>query len=109
MREFYQGLIAFRKATPQLHLTSGDDVAEELCFLDTAKLPSVVAFTLKDYLVVYNASKEKILLSAPIAGTYTTYIEGDQASATPLSTCAYRIGEGIPVDGISCLVAHMEG
>ena len=109
MRGFYQGLIAFRKDTPQLHLTDGREVANELHFIDTTTLPSVVAFTLKDYLVIYNASKERILLPAPIAGTYTTYIEGDQAGTTPLSTCAYRIGEGIPVDGISCLVAHMEG
>ena len=69
----------------------------------------MVAYTLRGYLVVYNASPDTVQLPAPVDGTYTTYIQGSMAGDTPLATSTYHAGEGIPIAGISCFVARMEG
>ncbi|MBP5265653.1 MAG: type I pullulanase [Lachnospiraceae bacterium] len=109
MLRYYRGLIAFRKSTPQLHLSDGDAVKKELHFLSTEGLPSVVAYTLRGYLVVYNASPDTVQLPAPVDGTYTAYIQGSMAGDTPLASSTYHAGDSIPIAGISCFVARMEG
>ena len=103
--EFYRGLIAFRKAKPMLRFALAEEVQEALTFIDG--LPkNVVAFTIKKgqetLLIAYNANKESVTITAPIAAKWQVYIDGDSASATPLRTMTKENSQ-LEIQGISCL------
>ena len=48
--EYYQGLIALRKAHPAFRMTSADDIAKYLVFdkIDSEKNPNLISYSLKD-------------------------------------------------------------
>lgn len=70
---YYQGLIALRKAHPAFRMTSQDMVQKNLKFLDM-KTPNVVAYTLdnnankdswKQILVIFNGNRKPVVLQIP--------------------------------------------
>jgi len=90
--EYYQGLIALRKAHPAFRLQTADDIASRLSFVeDTA--PEVLAYTLngnagsdraETIAVVLNTDAEKsAAVKLPESG-WEIYANGDKAGTTPL-------------------------
>ena len=70
---YYQGLIALRKAHPAFRMTTQDMVQKNLKFLDM-KTPNVVAYTLdnnankdswKQILVIFNGNRKPVVLQIP--------------------------------------------
>jgi pullulanase len=90
---YYQGLIAFRKAHPALRMTSAEDVAENITYETTG---SVLSFLINGgangeendgLFVIFNPKKEAVELALP-EGSWTVYINGEDAGVTPLETLA---------------------
>jgi len=106
MLAFYRSLIAFRKAMPQLHMTTQEEIARKIRFIDTTSMPSVVAYWADDLLIVYNASTQTIALPVPTSGRYETYIHGDHVSVTPFAECNFTTADLITIHPISCYVAR---
>ena len=102
--DYYQGLIAFRKAHPALRLTSAEEVnAAVVPMTDLAS--NVNAFHIKggeiddDLFVIFNPRKETTSVTLP-EGKWDVYVDGTTAGTTVLRTV-----EGtITVDAISSLV-----
>ena len=49
--DYYQGLIALRKAHPAFRMTSAEDIAKNLVFdkIDSAKTPNLISYSLKNH------------------------------------------------------------
>lgn len=106
--EYYQGLIAFRKAHPALRMTTTEDINKNLSFIEDVP-ENVVAYTIDNkpngekadsICVVYNANNEEVTVSIP-KGSWKVYINGDQAGTEVIETIK---GGKITVDPISTLV-----
>ena len=108
MLHFYRKLMELRKETPEFHLTTASDVEDRINFIHTPRRPSVVAYTIDNLLVVYNASAEEVTIPAPKVGTYDVYLHGADIDTKPIETRTYRTGEAITVAPISCFVARRE-
>jgi pullulanase len=128
--QYYQGLIAFRKAHAGLRLRSAGEVVEHLKFVEDVP-ENVVAFTVttaeESIFVVYNANEEPVEVKIPAeteiqakvsteaneSGTevskdangaetiFQVYVEGSHAGTTAIGNVSGRA----VVAGISCLVA----
>jgi pullulanase len=89
LRDYYRGLIAFRKAHSGLRLATAEQVRTQIRFVDG--LPGqVVAFTVKQaeetLFVVYNASGKLVRLALPEVGDWELFIDGKHAGTQALLT-----------------------
>jgi pullulanase len=109
---YYQGLIAFRKAHSALRMTSTADIQSNLSFL-TGLDPNVVAYTIsnspngetaKALCVIYNANKTAANVTIP-EGDWNVYVKGNKAGTEILETIS---GGSVAVDPISALVLVQE-
>ena len=87
VRDYYKGLIAFRKAHSGLRLRSAREVREKLQALNT-HIPNVTAFLIRDagekILMVFNPNHEKARLALP-AGDWEVHIDGSRAGTEALA------------------------
>ena len=101
-RDYYRGLIAFRKAHPALRLTTRQQIWKHVHPVACAD-PLVVAFLIDEgeerIFAAFNASKEAVSLSLP-EGKWHTCIRDDVASAEPFGD----LGGSITISPISALV-----
>ena len=89
---YYQGLIAFRKAHPALTMTSAEEVAEKITKLGGLDF-NVVGFHIasgangeeNELIVIFNPNSEATTVELP-KGTWTIYINGENAGTEPLGT-----------------------
>ena len=88
LREYYKGLIAFRKGHPGLRLRDASDVRNAMHFPETG-IRNVVAVSIKygkeKLLLVLNANKEAVELKLPL-GSWQVYVDGSQAGNEILRT-----------------------
>ena len=96
-KEYYRGLIAFRKAhqilrSPQTEIRSAK--------IDGATITLTMHLDgEKDLFIIYNAEERERKISLP-AGEWQLYIDGERAGATALSTAT---GD-VTVGAVSCMV-----
>ncbi len=104
MYEYYRGLIQIRKNHALFRLTTAEDVAEKLSFIECEE-KNVVAYTLKDdkeqLFVVYNANKKAVTLELPEEGEWTVLTKDTESNNAGLDT----IKNQAEIPGISCLIA----
>ncbi len=99
--DYYQGLIAFRKAHPALRMTSAADIAK---YMQTAAPKSnVTAFFIdgagtgdEDIFVVFNPNKNPVSVNLP-AGIWNVCVDGDDSGTETL----YTAQVSVLVEGIS--------
>ncbi len=62
---YYQGLIALRKAHPAFRMTSAEDIARHLKFdkIDSAKTPNLISYSLKDHANGDDWNEIKVILN----------------------------------------------
>lgn len=94
MREYYKGLIAFRKKHAALRLSSAVEVQRRLTFIDV-DYANVVAYVLDmedvEIIVAYNANNYEIELNLPNENEYKVFIEKDKAGNDILNTVAGKM------------------
>ena len=102
--DYYQGLIAFRKAHPALRMTSAEAVEQSIIKLENLD-SNVQGFHIKggdidsDMVVIFNPRKDATTVTLP-EGKWDVYIEGNQSGTTVL-----RSVEGtVTVESISAMV-----
>lgn len=110
--EYFQGLIAIRKAHPAFRMTSTDMIAKNLKFIDF-KDELLVGYTIsgnanndsaKDIVVIFNANKNSKNVTKYLPkDKWKVLVDGNKASANAIRT----INE-VTVDGISALVLIKE-
>lgn len=91
--DYYEGLIAFRKAHSALRMTTTEDIASHLKFIEgTAE--NVIAYTIdgkpngetaESIYVAFNAGQESCTLTLP-EGVWYEYVNGEKAGTEILST-----------------------
>ena len=108
--QYYQGLIAFRKAHPALRMTTAEEVTENITYDNTG---SVLSFLInggangeecEGLFVIFNPKKEAVDVTLP-DGSWTVYINGEDAGITPLDV----LEGSISVDPISAMVLAKDG
>ena len=102
---YYQGLIAFRKAHPALRMTSAEEIADSITGNNAN---SILSFQIaggangepsEGLFVIFNPKSEIADIELP-EGSWTAYINGEEAGLTPLETY-----EGsVSVEPISAMV-----
>ncbi|MGM9588991.1 MAG: type I pullulanase [Faecousia sp.] len=101
-RDYYKGLIAFRKAHPGLRLSRREQVCKQVHPIPCDN-PHVVAFQIDEedgrIFIAFNASKEGISLTLP-AGKWRLCIRDDIAG----TECLEEVGGSISVSALSALV-----
>jgi pullulanase len=112
VRDYYAGLIAFRKAHPALRMTSAADVAANVTKVTSGLDAGVIALQYganaageSNYgmFMVYNGRSSATTVELP-AGEWTVYVQGDKAGTTSLGT----VSGSVTVDGISTTVLVLE-
>ena len=104
LMEYYKGLIAFRKAHEGLRLTTAEEVADTIHFLeDTPK--NVVAYTIdtkeETLFIAYNANDEAVDITLPDDMEWSVQICDKTAGTDEIKT----IKNQTQMAGISCLAA----
>ena len=98
---YYQGLIAFRKATKALRLRTKEEVEQSIEFLPI--LPGVVSYRLKtaeeELFIAYNAGEKEVTLELP-EGTFGVYVNKTKAGVELLE----KVEKQAVVDPVSALV-----
>ena len=111
VRDYYAGLIAFRKAHPALRMTSAEDVSNNITKL-TGLQSGVMAFQFAPQangedndgmFVVFNGRSTPTTVELP-EGDWTIYVQGDKAGTTALGSAS----GSITVDSISTTVLVLE-
>ncbi len=106
VKEYYKGLIEFRKNHAGLRMTTADDIQKYLKFIDAPA--NVVAYTIDgaangevadELLIIYNGSKETAEVTIP-DGEWQVCINAKSAGTEVLSTVS---GGKVSVEGISCM------
>lgn len=112
VRDYYKGLIAFRKEHGALRMTTTEDVQDNLKFLDV-DTDNVVAYTIsgqpngekaEEIFVVYNANPEAVEISLPSDGKWNVYVNGEKAGTKVIETVSKKLS----VQGISAMVLVKE-
>ena len=90
VRDYYAGLIAFRKIHPALRMTTAEDVAANVTSPNTDILtfqyaPKANGETNEGMFVVFNNRNQEATVDLP-EGKWTIYIQGDKAGTTALGT-----------------------
>lgn len=103
LREYYVGLIAFRKEHRGLRFATAKEVRDNIRFVDG--LPAnVVAFTIRcdgeTLFIVYNANGKAIEIALPDGNEWKLYIDGTHAGTEALS----MVSKAVKVDAVSCTV-----
>ena len=92
VRDFYRGLIAFRKAHPVLRLTDAKQILESLTPVEGLK-PNVTAFRLRgqdeDLFMIFNPNREETLVALP-QGDWNVCVRETTAGTEPLATVRGR-------------------
>ena len=104
--DYYSGLIAFRKAHPALRMTSAEEVAAHITPLPGLDF-NVVACHIGpgangeagELVVIFNPRSSETAVTLP-EGTWTVYVNGDDAGTTPLGTAETEV----TVEPISAMV-----
>lgn len=108
--DYYKGLIALRKAHPAFRMSSAQEVADKLRFLDTDD-PLVVAYTLdghpngdswRNALVIYNGNRGEARVEIP-QGEWTVVCRDGRIDLQGLGTIA---GGTVVVPASSALIAY---
>ena len=109
--EYYQGLIAFRKAHPALRLTTAEEVTKYITKLETPN-SNLLAFHIdgeadqdasNGIVVIFNPGKEAATVTLP-EGHWNVYVNGEQAGTNALGT----VHDSVTVDAISAMVLSIE-
>ncbi|TCL61164.1 pullulanase [Kineothrix alysoides] len=104
---YYQGLIELRKECPLFRLKTGDEVRENLSFIEDVP-DRVVAYTLSDsdnkFLVIFNGDEQKYELSLPDRG-WDVLVDGKNAGIMTL----YSVGDRLTVESGSAYVLLYTG
>jgi len=102
VRDYYKGLIAFRKAHSALRMRSAREVLENILSTDT-KIPNVTAFFVRGsdetIYMIFNPNHEKVSLKLP-AGDWEVHIDAAHADTEALAI----VQEQITVAPISAAV-----
>jgi pullulanase len=105
--EYYQGLIALRKAFPAFRMTTAEQIRERIEFLNTEA--QIVAYTIQDekpILVAFNADRNDRELMLPESGSWLIYVNGEKAGKEALGRVG---GESMVLAGRSAYVLVYEG
>jgi pullulanase len=111
VRDYYAGLIAFRKAHPALRMTTAADVEANITKLRDLET-GVIAFQFAletngedndGMFVVFNGRSKAATVDLP-EGRWTIYVQGDQAGTQALGTAS----GSITVDSISTTILVLE-
>jgi pullulanase/glycogen debranching enzyme len=106
--EYYQGMIAFRKAHPALRLTTANDVNERVSFLPNLptnvlgymiKAEGVEGETAKNIICLYNATANAAEIELP-EGEWTVCANKTKAGIYNLGTVSGKVS----VDSVSALI-----
>lgn len=112
--EYYQGLIALRKAHASFRMTTALDVTANLEFVYEDKT-GVIAYTITNeasadayetILVIHNANEKVTRLSLPKNGGWVAVVNGEDAGTTTLDT--YKGGETLRVAANSSMVLYQD-
>ena len=102
VRDYYKGLIAFRKAHAGLRMRTARDVLENILCVDT-HIPEVTAFMIRGtgekLYMIFNPTAEKVSLPLP-AGDWQVHIDGLHAGTEALAI----IREQVTAAPISAMV-----
>jgi pullulanase len=110
--DYHKGLIALRKAHPAFRMTTAEQLAQHLKFLEVPA-PNMVAYTLsdnangdawKDILVVFNANEDYQAMPLP-PGNWTIVVDGDKAGTASLGQLNAR---SVSIPGITAMVLYKE-
>lgn len=91
--DYYQGLIAIRRAHPAFRLTTAEAVRQHLQFLEPLP-PNTVAFWLKDgaggdswrqIVVIYNPNQHEVEVKLPLPGAWQVAAHGTTAGNGPVA------------------------
>ena len=105
VKEYYQGLIAFRKAHKALRMNTADEITETIQYIDD--LPqNVVAYMFDGtdiegevsdkILIAFNPNKYPVEIDLP-AGVWNVYVNGEQAGTNVIES----VSGAITLDAIS--------
>ncbi len=98
---YYQGLIAFRKATKALRLRTKEEVEQSIEFLPI--LPGVVSYRVKtaeeELFIAYNAGEKEVTLELP-EGTFGVYVNKEKAGVELLE----KVEKQVVVAPVSAMV-----
>jgi pullulanase len=100
--EYYRGLIAFRKANPELRLKSAEEIRKQLSFIDTEN-SNVVAYRLENIIAIFNAGSDSVEINLP-NGKWNIYIDDKKAGNEILGTAK----DVVTVAPISAMVLKMQ-
>lgn len=109
--QYYEGLIAFRKAHPALRMSSAAMLEKYLHFLPTEQ-ENVVAYTIdkpvqeesaEQIAVIYNANPEAVSVTVP-EGKWNVYVDKKQAGTKVIDTLQIKEGEAVKVEPVSVMV-----
>ena len=112
VRDYYTGLIAFRKAHPALRMTSAEDVSANMTQLRKDVPSGMLAFQIgpkangeDNYgiFMIFNSRSSATEMQLP-EGEWTVYVQGDQAGTTALD----KVQGSVTVEGISTTVLVLE-
>ncbi|MCB0572515.1 MAG: type I pullulanase [Phaeodactylibacter sp.] len=110
--EYFQGLIALRKAHPAFRMPATELLASHLRFLETPA-PNMVAYTLggnangdtwKEILVVFNANPTQQEIPLP-DGPWKVAANGEKAGPESLATAS---GRSLTIPGITAIVLYKD-
>jgi pullulanase len=87
--EYYKGLIAFRKANPELRLWTDEEIRQKLAFLDSGK-KNVVSYRVGDVIAIFNANREEVDMKLP-EGKWNIYINDIKAGNQILESVQDRV------------------
>ena len=86
LRDYYRGLIAFRRSHPRVRAGSADKVNP----IETGTQTSVGYLTDDNMITLFNAGAKAMTFDLP-EGTWEVYLDGDHAGNVPLRACSGRI------------------
>ena len=108
MHDYYQGLIAFRKAHGALRMQTALEVRKHLVFQDVHQ-DNVVAYTIEDspngetaerLFVIYNANETEVKVTLPDQDSWNICINGEKSGTKVIEKVQGKVG----VCGISAMV-----
>ncbi len=111
VRDYYKGLIAFRKAHAGLRMQTAAEVDENITIMDNAP-DDVLAYEIKGgangeasdgIFVIYNGTSSVANVPIP-QGVWTIYVNGETAGTTALGTATTTVA----VDAMSAMVLVLE-
>ena len=112
VRDYYAGLIAFRKAHPALRMTTAEDVNANITQIREGLQTGVLAFQFAPktngednygMFVVFNSRSGETKVDLP-EGEWTVYVQGEKAGTTALGT----VNGSVTVEGVSTTVLVLE-